>query len=184
MMKNEVLEAIGNRRSTRHFKTEQISEEELQALLDAAVEAPSANNSQSWHFTVIQDKNLIDFISEQAKSEMLRSNDEYVKRVGASSTSILYNAPTVIVVSGKREVASSLVDCSAAIENMLIAAESIGLGAVWIGMVRFFFTLEDNTKKLNLPEGYVPYYAIAIGYKENSGVRPVSRNRDVVNYIR
>lgn len=183
-MENEVLKTIRNRRSTRKFKDEQINEEELQALLDAAVEAPSAVNSQPWHFTVIQDKNMIDFISDQSKKGMLQSDIENVKSMGAGSANILHNAPTVIVVSGQKEVTSSLVDCSAAIENMLIAAESIGLGAVWVGMVRFFFSIEDNMKKLNLPDGYVPYYAVSIGYKDNSEAMLMSRNRDVVNYIR
>lgn len=52
-MENEVIKAIRNRRSTRKYKDKQISEEELQTLLDAGIQAPSANNSQSWHFTVI-----------------------------------------------------------------------------------------------------------------------------------
>ncbi|SFC23473.1 nitroreductase family protein [Clostridium uliginosum] len=184
-MENEVLKAIRNRRSTRKYKDEQIGEEELQTILDAGIQAPSANNLQPWHFTVIQDKEMINFISDKSKEVMIQNDNERIVNIGKSSTNIFYNAPTVIMVSGEEEVSSSLVDCSAAIENMLIACESIGLGAVWIGLVRFFFTLNDEVKKLELPNGYKPFYAVAIGYKTNDNILGISkRNRDVINYIR
>ncbi|MDF2880615.1 MAG: nitroreductase [Clostridiaceae bacterium] len=185
-MTNNVLETIMNRRSIRNYKDEQLSEEETQAILDAGIQAPSANNSQSWHFTVIQNKNLIDFISDKSKEVMRKSDNENIVKVGQSGVNIFYNAPTVVIVSGKEEVQSSLVDCSAAIENMLIAAESIGVGSVWIGFVRFFFSLREEVKRLDLPKGYVPYYAVALGHKkdDNKITGPSNRNKNVVNYIK
>lgn len=184
-MENEVLKAIRNRRSTRKYKDQQLSEEELQTILEAGIQAPSANNSQSWHFTVIQDREMISSISDKSKEVMLQSENEAIVNIGKNPGNIFYNAPTVIIVSGKEEVSSSLVDCSAAIENMLLAAESLGLGTVWVGLVRFFFTLSDEVKKLNLPNGYKPFYAVAIGNKYNDTVQgPSKRNKDVVNYIR
>jgi len=184
-MENQVLQAIRNRRSTRKYKEEQISEEELQAILEAGIQAPSAVNEQPWHFTVVQNKEMINHMSKKAKEEMIQSDNEGAVTFGKSDVNIFYHAPTVIIVSGKKDVPSSLVDCSAAIENMLIAAESIGLGTVWVGFVRFFFKLHNEVKKLKLPEGYEPFYAVVVGYKENDDIvgAPV-RNREVVNYIR
>lgn len=184
-MKNEVLRTIDNRRSTRGYKEEQINEEELQILLDAAIQAPSAMNSQPWYFTVVQDKKMIDLMNEKSKELMAKDENPYVSKVGKGNGHIFHKAPTVIIVSGKKDVSSSLVDCSAAIENMLLAGESIGLGSVWIGFARHFFQFEDEVKKLNIPEGYEPYYAVSIGYKKNESEKgPGERNRDVVNYIR
>ncbi len=184
-MENEVLKAIRDRRSTRSYKAEQISEEELQTLLEAAIQAPSASNLQPWHFTVIQDKELIDYISDKSKEAMLKSGIDYAVNIAKSELSIFYHAPTVIIVSGQEQDRSALVDCSAAIENMLIAAESIGLGTVWVGLSRFFFAIEADVQKLSLPEGYKPFYAVAIGYKSNAGkVMPPKQNRDVISYIR
>lgn len=184
-MENEVLKSISNRRSTRKYKKEQIGEDELQALLEAAIQAPTAVNAQPWHFTVVQNKEMIDHMSDKAKEMMLQSEDDSIINFGKNAVSIFYDAPTVIVVSGKSEVRSALVDCSAAIENMLIAAESMGLGTVWVGLVRFFFSLNDEVKKLNLPDGYEPFYAVAVGYKENDNVvGPSKRNKEVINYIR
>jgi nitroreductase len=184
-MENAVLKAIENRRSTRKYKEEQLTEEELQALLDAGIQAPSANNSQPWHFTVIQNRDMINLISNLSREMMLKSDNEQIVNMGKNVSNIFYNAPTIIVISGKKDVTSSLVDCSAAIENMLIAAESMGLGTVWIGLIRFFFTFSDEVKKLQIPNGYEPLYAVAVGYKENDRVLgPSKRNKEVINYIR
>ncbi|WP_425446516.1 nitroreductase family protein [Dethiothermospora halolimnae] len=184
-MENQVLKAIKNRRSTRKYKEDQITEEELQTILEAGIQAPTANNLQPWHFTVIQDKDMINHISDKSKEIMVKSDNEKISNMGKSPVNIFYDAPTIIIVSGKEDVSSSLVDCSAAIENMLIASESMGLGTVWIGLIRFFFTLTDEVEKLNLPEGYKPFYAVSIGYKSNENTQgPSKRNMDVINYIR
>ncbi len=184
-MKNEVLKVIDNRRSTRSYRKEQISEEELQVLLNAAIQAPSAMNSQPWHFTVVQDKEMINLMSEKSKELMAKDKNKYVENIGKGNVNIFHGAPTVIIVSGKEDVSSSLVDCSAAIENMLLAGESIGLGSVWIGFARHFFQFEDEVKKLNIPKDYAPQYAVSIGYKKNESEKgPGKRNEDVVNYIR
>lgn len=184
-MENDVLKVIRNRRSTRKYKEEQITEEELQVLLDAGIQAPSAVNAQPWYFTVVQNKEMINYISYKAKEVMRESDNDYVVKFGKNDVNIFYNAPTIIIVSGKKDVDLSLVDCSAAIENMLIAGESIGLGSVWVGFSRFFFTLDDEVKKLEIPQGYEPFYTVAVGYKENDNILgPSKRNRDVINYIR
>ena len=184
-MKNNILKVIMNRRSTRKYKEEQITDEELQILLDSAIQAPSAMNSQPWHFTVVQNKEMINHINEKSKELMAKDENPYVSKVGKGSGHILYKAPTVIVVSGKSEVNSAIVDCSAAIENMLIAGESIGLGSVWVGFAKWFFKIEDEVKKLEIPKGYEPFYAVAVGYKEDDNVvGPGIRNKDVVNYIK
>lgn len=184
-MENEVIKTIKNRRSIRNYKEEQIKEEELKTILEAGIQAPTANNSQPWHFTVVQDREMIDFMNTEAKKMMAKSDNQKVAKMGKSAINIFYNAPTVIVASGKKDIQSALVDCSAAIENMLIAAESIDLGGVWIGFAGFFFEDQENIEKLNLPEGYEPFYAVAIGYKgENVPTGPSKRNMDVINYIR
>lgn len=184
-MQNDTIKSIMNRRSTRKYKEAQITEEQLQMILDAGIQAPSANNSQPWHFTVVQSRDMINNISEKAKEVMLQSDNESIVNYGKSNVNIFYNSPTVIVVSGKKDVSSSLVDCSASIENMLIAAQSIGLGSLWVGFSKFFFTLSSEVKKLNIPDGYEPLYSVAIGYKEDDTISgPTKRNKEVVNYIR
>ncbi len=182
---NDFINIIKSRRSIRSYLPEQIKEEELQAILEAGSWAPSAHNTQPWHFTVIQNKELIDYISNYSKKVMSESPIEWIAKFGRSRQSIFYNAPTVVIVSGQKlEMFNPVVDCSAAIQNMLLAAESLGIGSCWIGLSMFFFANKDEVRKLNLPEGYEPFYAVCLGYKSHKNVWGPERRKDIITYIR
>ncbi len=181
---NEVLETIKSRRSIRKYRSEQIKNEELDMILEAAIYAPTGHNDQPWHFTVIQNKELIDEMSVKSKDAMAESPVNWMASMGrAENLHLFYNAPTVIVVSGKKDAVSPLVDCCAAIQNMLIAAESLDIGSCWVGLVKFFFENPENVAKFNLPENYEPYYAVCLGYKDSSNNIAPERKIEVVNYI-
>ena len=98
---NEVLETIKNRRSIRKYSSEQIKNEELDMILESAIYAPTGHNDQPWHFTVIQNKELIDEMSVESKKLMAESPVDWMAKMGrAENLHLFYNAPTVIVVSG------------------------------------------------------------------------------------
>lgn len=184
---NEVIKVIKNRRSVRLYREEQIKEEELQMIVEAGLWAPSGHNDQPWHFTVIQDKSLITHMSDIATQDMTQSSLEWVARMGRSGRNLFYNAPTVLIVSGKKEdeaMMNSMVDCSAAIQNIIIAAESLNIGSCWIGLIRFFFAHEEEVGKLELPEGYKPLYAVCLGYKVRLNGKGPERKNGTVSYIR
>jgi nitroreductase len=174
---NEVLETIARRRSVRKFLGEQIKAAELDAILAAALQAPSAHNDQSSYFTVLQNRELIDEMSEGSKVEMRKAPVDWMVAMGSNEAlNIYYKAPTVIVVAGKKDAISSLVDACAAIQNILIAAESLGIGACWIGFAKFYFTGPDRYRKLGIPEGYEVHYGVALGYKpEGPAAKPPAR---------
>ncbi|MBP2626081.1 MAG: nitroreductase [Firmicutes bacterium] len=181
---SEVINVIKRRRSVRAYQEEQIKEHELQAILEAGLWAPSAHNSQPWHLTVIQDPDLIRYISEVSIEDMVNSSVELVARLGQSGRSIFYNAPTVIIVSGKKEgLLDPVIDCSAAVQNMLLAAEALDIGSCWIGLIRFFFNHEEDVKKLQLPEEYKPFYAVCLGYKAQPNGQGAARTSNTVSYI-
>lgn len=183
---NEVLKAIKNRRSVRKYKPEQIGKEELELIIEAGIYAPTAGNEQPWHFTVVQNPEMLQHINEKVREQMVKSDNEMARNMGANPNfQVTYNAPTLIIVSGRKDAMAPLVDCSAAIQNMLIAAESLNIGSVWIGLMRHIFALEDEMAKLDIPEGYQPFYGVALGYKESDKVAEApKRNRNVVNYIK
>lgn len=182
---NDVLNIIKSRRSIRSYLPEQIKEEELQAILEAGSWAPSAHNTQPWHFTVVQKQDMIDHMSDCAKKAMAESPVEWIAKFGRSRQSIFYHAPTVVVVSGEKVgMFNPIVDCSAAIQNMLLAAESLGIGSCWVGFSMFFFANKEEVKKLNLPEGYEPFYAVCLGYKARHSAWGPERKQDVITYIR
>jgi nitroreductase len=163
---NEVLEVIANRRSVRQFKDEQIKDDELKAILDAGLKAPSGHNDQSWYFTVIQNKETLKEISDGSKAEMRESSITWMAEVGKNEKlNIFYNASTAIIISARKEAVSPIADVCAAIENMMIAAESLNIGSCWIGFAKFFFKDITSYKRLDIPEGYEVHYAIVLGYK-------------------
>ena len=167
---NQVIETIRNRRSIRKYLPEQISCNELDAILDAAIWAPSGHNDQPWRFLVIQDAATLDAINEETKKNMKESPVEWVREMGNNEKfHVFYHAPTVIVVSGEQDANSILkpiVDCSAAIQNMLLAATSLGVGSCWIGLTAFFFANREKVRELGIPEGCVPYYSVTLGYPD------------------
>ena len=183
-MKNTVLEVIKSRRSIRKYLPKQIKVGELRAILEAGAYAPSAHNDQSWHFTVIRSKELIDRISEKSKERMAAEKPGWVKSMGLNEAfHVLYNAPAVVVVSMRKGAISPLVDCSAAIQNMLLAAESLDIGSCWIGLARFYFSIKKELPRLKIPKGYEPCYAVTFGYKAQRPGRALPRKENAVNYL-
>ncbi len=181
---NQVLKTIKSRRSIRKYLPERIKDAELKAILEAGAYAPSAHNDQPWHFTVVRNKELIDRMSELSKKLMAEQAADWVREMGRNpSFHVFYGAPVVVVVSMRRDAFSPLVDCSAAIENMLIAAESLDIGSCWIGLARYFFSLKDEVARLGVPEGYEPCYAVTLGYKAQRPSKALPRKAPAVNYI-
>jgi nitroreductase len=185
---NETLLAIRNRRSVRNFKQEQIEDAELEEILEAGKYAPSAANQQSWHFTVIQNQVLLDRISQAVKMIYKELDEPFLRQLGSDEKFHLYfHAPSVIVISGDQNAMFPEFDCSLAAENIMIAAESLDIGSCWISGLPRLADSEDRmriVKELNLPEGYKPLCAIALGYKEGTKPQAAVRKENTVRYIR
>jgi len=180
----DVFEVINSRRSVRVYKKEQLKDEEIEKILNSGIMAPTARGEQPWYFTVIQNKELLKEINGVALENMAKSGDEFLEAIAKSGRNILHNAPTVLVVSGREGGDYSQTDCSAAIENMLLAAEGLDIGSCWIGLIKAYFQNEDSKTKLEIPEGYTPLYGVTLGYKlENNPGNP-NRNKDVINWIK
>ncbi|MTI69815.1 MAG: nitroreductase family protein [Firmicutes bacterium] len=152
-MKN-AIDYIYQRRSIRKFNKKSVESEKINLLIKAAMAAPSACNQQPWEFIVVSDKEVLNDL----KSSLYSGN---------------YNAPLAIVVCGNMKLALSgpgkdywIQDCSAAAENMLIAATDLNLGSVWIGVHPIASIIKPVKKILNIPEYVVPLGVIYIGYPE------------------
>jgi nitroreductase len=183
---NEVLNVIKKRRSVRTYTKQQLSQEDLDLIIEAGIYAPTANNEQPWHFTVVQDPEMLARINAECSRAMALSDNEWMRKMGANPAfRVTYNAPTLIIVSGKKDATAFQADCSTAIQNMILAGSSLGIGSVWLGLVNFFFGSENAARDLGIPDGYKPFYGVAFGYnasdKEAAGPK---RNTDVVNFIR
>jgi nitroreductase len=161
----EVLQAISNRRSHRAYKKEQLAEDVLSAILKAGLEAPSARNRQPWHFSVVQDPELIQEVHDEAAKN--RTADTGSPRFRDPDFQMFYHAPTVIFIFGEKDFYWSHVDCGIAVENMALAAESLGIGSVILGLPRPAFSgvkADELRARLGCPEGYDFVIALALGY--------------------
>ena len=148
----QTLDAIYNRRSCRSYTDQPVEREQLETLLRAAFSAPTAVNAQPWEFIVIDEAERLDRIRE--------------KMVFAR-----YNAPAAIVVCGNSRIGLKgldkelwICDCSAAIENMLLAATDVGLGTVWIGIFPIESRMETMRGLLDVPAHVNPLGMVYVGH--------------------
>lgn len=180
---NEVINAIKSRRSVRLYKSDPLKKDVLQAIVEAGYYAPTGHNGQPWHFSVIQDKALIGEASAAAKQKMTEVPVDWVKNVGKSPAPITHGAPVLIIISAKKDAVSGAEDCTAAMENMMIAAQSLGISSCWIGFLNFIFGDAGLMGRLGVPEGYEPQQAAVFGYQAGGNRNAPQRNPDVVTYI-
>lgn len=154
----EMMKSIAMRKSTRSYKAEQISDESLNIILNAGCAAPVGMGAYNTvHLTVIQNSDLLDKITKATANVF-----------GNPNMKPFYGAPTLVIVSGKpNEKAPNVEIANAAciIENMALVATDIGLGSVYLwGFLASFDADKELLKELNLPEGFAPVSAIALGY--------------------
>jgi nitroreductase len=153
-MGNPVLSAISDRRSIRGYKKDPVTEEQLGALLKAVQESPSACNKQPWYFTVVRNKSVVGEVNAEANKLIERKGDMF------------YDAPAVIFISGEKGWKWSKLDAGIAVQTLALAAHSLGLGSVILGLpdAAFYGPRADYFNKLlKFPGGYEFAIAIAIG---------------------
>ena len=166
-MTNEVLSVISARRSHRAYLPDRIPEEKLTAILQAGLEAPSAVNRQPWLYTVVEDQALLQEIhNATAEGMTLRDPSARSPRFADSAFHVFYHAPAVIFIFGEKNFGWTSVDCGIAVQNMALAAESLGLGTVILGLPQAAFgTDKADTlrEKLYCPDTHDFVIALAIG---------------------
>jgi len=156
---NHVIDNILSRKSVRDYTDQKITEEQFDIMLRAAMAAPSAQNRQPWCFIIVDDRG---FLETFGSSEIL----PYSKMAG--------KAAAAIVVCCDKEKAKTngesgfwVQDCSASTQNILLAAESLGLGAVWNGLYPVLERSEFVKEILSLPDNIIPFALIPMGYPAN-----------------
>ena len=147
----DTLEAIHTRRSIRKYEDRPVPDEAVEQLLAAAMTAPSARNGQPWQFIVIDDRALLDACADICPN-----------------AAMIRGAPMAILVCGDLDLEGSPgywpIDCSAAVENMLLAARAIGLGACWCGVYPRPHRIDGLQKLFGLPERVIAHSLVVLGY--------------------
>lgn len=147
----EVFEVISNRRSIRKYSDKKISNDDIKKMLEAAMTAPSAMNLQSWQFLIADERENIDSIVKAVPhAEMLKS------------------AQAAVIVCADEAVETNLIyniqNTAAAIQNMLLAAHALGLGACWIAVYPIEEVVKNVKELFNLPKNILPVAVISLGY--------------------
>lgn len=182
MITNETLKVIKSRRSVRKYTTQKLTDEQIETLIDAAKWSPSGHNDQSWHFTVITNPATIAELNTISKIELLDRHAEWMVNLGKSETfNVFYSAPAVIVIAALENAVSPHSDACAAAQNILLAAESMGLGSCWLGLAS---RSDAANKLLNIPDGYKVFYSVSVGYCDGPKPNAPARKEIPVAYFK
>ncbi|MDD7740249.1 MAG: nitroreductase [Fusicatenibacter sp.] len=169
--KEEVLQAIKSRRSIRKYKKEQITDEQLNAILEAGTYAPTGMGMQSPVIVAIQKPELIEKLSKMNAAVMGSSSDPF------------YGAPTVLVVLADPQRGTYVEDGSLVMGTLLLAAHAVGVDSCWIHRAKEEFESEEGKELLRqwgIPENYVGIGHCILGYRDCEYPDPKPRKE---NYI-
>lgn len=165
----DAFEAIMSRRSIRKYTSQPVTEQDTKELLTAAMNAPSARNDQPWHFIVINDREVLDEITKfHPYAPMLKE------------------APLAILVCGDLSIdpteGYNVVNCSAATQNILLAAHAKGLGAVWLGIYPRQERIAGIKKLFALPDNILPVSLVSIGWPAETKPKEIRYKQDRVRW--
>ena len=174
-MEKNFLEIIRTRRSYRSYKPEQITDEQLNAVLEAGTYAPTSRGLQSPFIVAIQ--------NEELKARLAQMNAEIM----GVTTNPYYDAPTYLLVFVPADAPNGIQDASLVMENMMLAAHAQGLGSCWIHRECEMFATEEGKELMQqwgLPEGLVGIGALALGYPEGEPSPAKPRKEGYTRVIR
>ena len=155
---NETMNTILTRRSTRKFLNRPIPEEELQQIIQAALHAPSGMGRQTWQFTAVKNRGKIQELAAVIRKVLDRDGYD------------MYQPEVIIIPSNDRESPFGREDDACAMENMFLAAHSMGIGSVWINQLQGICdepSVRQVLTSLGIPENHVVYGLAALGYADD-----------------
>lgn len=165
----DLFDALLNRRSIRKYKKQAVANNVLEKIIEYGMYAPSAVNKQPWHFLIFRDENSIKKLTEVHPN-----------------ANMLKNASVGILICFDKELQHDEgygpIDCSAATQNMLLAAHGLGLGACWIGIYPRQQRIDVLHKAFKLPEHVIPFAVISIGYPNELKTKPERLKKYRIHY--
>jgi len=174
-MTTETIQTMLTRYSCRAYTNKMPSDEALRAIAEAAVASPSAVNQQNWRVIVVKNKELIADLETEGMKFLMAQNDKGAyNRIMSRGGKMLYNAPCMIIVPINKSFSEryALMDLGIVVENVALAAASLGINSVICGMIAHCFAgdrAEEFNRRLAIPEGYEIGLAVLLGYAEKQG---------------
>jgi nitroreductase len=174
----ELLEAIYQRRSVRHYTDVPVPPATINDLIKAAVQAPSAMNQQPWAFAVIRGRARLDGYSERAKAHLLSilpqdlSLHERAGTLASFEYNIFHGASTLVIICAKPMPHHPAEDCCFAAQNFMLAAHGLGLGTCPIGFARRWLNLPEIKAEIGIPDNYTIVMPIVVGWPAKKTAAP------------
>lgn len=168
-----VVKTIMERRSIRKYKPQPVEREKMQTIVECGVNAPNAMNRQPWEVRVVDNPDFINGVTELYKKEQPKVAED------PNFKNMFRNAPTVVFVGRDVQSGSAEFDCGLLSENMMLAAQSMGIGSCCLGSPAAFMrspAAAEYLKQLGFSEGYELLYCIAFGYPDEA---PAAKPRDL-----
>ena len=195
LTQEQVVQFLRSRRSVRFFKDKPVEKEALQQLIELARYAPTGSNSQLVQYTVFADREKIHDLAGLTVDWMKYIQKKYPERPTAAYMpmiiaawqmgvdSVLRSAPALIVASAPREHPNGLVDATIALTYLELAANPMGLGTCWAGLLQGAMLSWDPLKEaIGLPEGHVHHYPMMVGYAKPKYYRLPERKQPIINF--
>ena len=182
---NEVLKTIAARNSCRDFADTPLTDEQVKAIADAALAAPSAMNRQPWHITMITDKAIIDELNDEGMKILAAAEDKAgYNRMMDRGGKMLYNAPCMLIITNDGSHYAAM-DSGILCQNVTLAAHSLGLSTCIVGMAGVPLggpRGEEFKKRLQFPDGYAFAIGVLVG-TPNAGKEPHELDAGKITYI-
>ena len=171
------------RHSERKFAEKKVKSEDIDKIINAWLAAPSGMNSQPWHFTIIQNKDVQDKLVNACKTNFIESGIEWRKNwTKLDNFNPFYSPDIIIVISRKAAVENSNEDCCFAIQNMVLMAESLGLSSCIIRDICWAIN-KQNQNEFGIPQEYDCFMCISIGYALNKNKKQKTFDLSKVNFL-
>ena len=181
----DFTDVLMKRRAVRQYTQTALDRPEVEALINAAIEAPSAMNLQPWAFAVVLGREQVDGYARRAKDWLVAhlsqlssaAQHRLEQRINEDPDfTLFYHAPALVLVLAKSSEAQAMEDCCLAAENLMLAARERDLGTCWIGFARPWLNLPEVKAELGVPEQYQVVAPIALGHPtawpESHGRKP------------
>ena len=167
----ELIDAIYGRRAVRDYTPQEVSKATIAELIDAAIQAPTALDEQSWIFAVIQGKGMLQDYSDRAKAHFLATfnpgNDPHSMRrdlLMDPKFNIFYNAGTLLVIYARPNRQFAPVDCCLAAENLMLAAHAKGLATCPVGFAQSWLDLSEIKTEIKVSSDNTAVLPLIVGY--------------------
>jgi nitroreductase len=178
---------IKGRRSVRCYTKEPVLKEQIEAILEAGVWAPTAMAREPWRFIIVEDEKLINYVSDETKLAVQQMRPAVADRYKTKEDIICYNAPVLVLVCAEKDPQwnnLNLVDSALAAQNMFLKAYELGLGTCYMGFVSLLNSKPAILRKIGVPENYDLMVPFILGHPETKQGASKRKKPNILKWIK